>query len=47
MESDRAKAIIRSLADGINPQTGIAFPPDSPYQQADNSQEPDDGPFPF
>jgi hypothetical protein len=35
MEQDRAKEIIRSLADGINPQTGIEFPPDSPYQQAD------------
>jgi hypothetical protein len=35
MDIDRAKEIIRSLADGINPQTGNAFPPDSPYQQAD------------
>jgi hypothetical protein len=35
MDPTRAREILRSLAEGINPQTGIAFPPDSPYQQAD------------
>ena len=35
METDRAKDIIRSLADGRDPVTGEQFPPNSPYQQAD------------
>ena len=35
MEPDRAKEIIRSLADGRDPATGEQFPPNSPYQQAD------------
>jgi hypothetical protein len=35
MEQDRAKEILKALADGINPQTSVQFPPDSPYQQAD------------
>jgi hypothetical protein len=35
METDRAKEIIRSLADGRDPATRQPFPPDSPYQQAD------------
>ena len=35
MEPDRAKEIIRSLADGRDPATGKPFPPESPYQQAD------------
>jgi len=35
MELDRAKEIIRSLADGRDPATGQQFPPESPYQQAD------------
>jgi hypothetical protein len=34
MDHDRAKEIIRSLADGRDPATGEQFPPDSPYQQA-------------
>jgi hypothetical protein len=35
MDTDRAKEIVRSLADGIDPDTGITFPSDSPYQRAD------------
>jgi hypothetical protein len=35
MDTDRAKEIVKSLADGIDPDTGITFPPDSPYQRAD------------
>jgi hypothetical protein len=35
METDRAKEIIRSLADGRDPATSQPFPPNSPYQQAD------------
>jgi len=35
MELDRAKEIIRALADGVDPYTGEPFPPDSPYQRAD------------
>lgn len=35
MEPDRAKDIIRALADGRDPATGEQFPPNSPYQQAD------------
>jgi hypothetical protein len=35
MESDQAKHILKSLADGRDPATGQSFPPDSPYQQAD------------
>lgn len=35
MKADRAKEIIRSLADGRDPATGEQFPPNSPYQQAD------------
>jgi hypothetical protein len=36
MEIDAALKIIRSLADGIDPVTGKAFPPDSPYQNPDS-----------
>lgn len=35
MNTGRAKEILQSLADGIDPYTGEPFPPDSPYQQAD------------
>ena len=35
MELDRAKEILRSLADGRDPATGQQFPPESPYQQAE------------
>lgn len=35
MDPDRAKEIIRTLADGRDPVTGAQFPPNSPYQQAD------------
>ena len=35
MELERTKEILQSLADGIDPYTGISFPPDSPYQRAD------------
>ena len=35
MDPTRARAILKSLADGLDPATGAPFPPDSPYQQAD------------
>ena len=35
MEKAVALKIIQQLADGIDPQTGKAFRPDSPYQQPD------------
>lgn len=35
MEIDAALKIIRSLADGIDPETGKAFPINSPYQRPD------------
>lgn len=35
MECDRAKEIVRALADGVDPYTGEPFPPNSPYQRAD------------
>lgn len=35
MEAQKAAEIIRILADGRDPATGEAFPPASPYQQAD------------
>lgn len=35
MEPQKAAEIIRALANGHDPVTGEAFPPDSPYQQAD------------
>jgi hypothetical protein len=35
MDPTRARAILKSLADGRDPTTGATFPPDSPYQQAD------------
>ncbi len=35
MELDRAKEIIRALADGRDPVSGESFPAGSPYQQAD------------
>ena len=35
MQPDRAREILRSLADGRDPVTGEQFPPNSPYQQAD------------
>lgn len=35
MNTETARAILRQLADGIDPVTGRQFPPDSPYQQAD------------
>ena len=35
MEHDRAKEILRTLADGRDPATGEQFPPNSPYQRAD------------
>jgi len=35
METDRAKEILKALADGRDPATGEQFPPNSPYQQAD------------
>ena len=36
MEALKAAEIIRALAEGRDPITGETFPPDSPYQQADN-----------
>jgi DNA-binding NarL/FixJ family response regulator len=35
MDLIRAKEILSSLADGIDPLTGEVFPSDSPYQQAE------------
>ena len=35
MDPTRARAILKSLADGLDPATGAPFPPDSPYQQTD------------
>ncbi len=35
MQPDRAKEIVKSLADGIDPETGVSFPSASPYQRAD------------
>lgn len=35
MDLTRARAILKSLADGHDPVTGAPFPPDSPYQQTD------------
>jgi hypothetical protein len=35
MDPTRARTILQSLADGLDPVTGAPFPPDSPYQQAD------------
>ncbi len=34
MDEAQALGIIRPLADGVDPTTGEAFPPDSPYQQS-------------
>lgn len=38
MERDRAKEIIRALADGVDPYTGERFPVDGPYQRADTAR---------
>ena len=35
MDQDKALGILKALAEGIDPHTGEAFPPRSPYQQAD------------
>lgn len=35
MEIEKAREIIRALADGHDPATGEQFPPGSPYQQAE------------
>jgi hypothetical protein len=35
MDPNRAREILRTLADGRDPATGATFPPDCPYQQAD------------
>jgi hypothetical protein len=35
MDPNRAKDILKSLADGRDPATGEQFPPNSPYPQAD------------
>jgi uncharacterized coiled-coil protein SlyX len=35
VELDRAKEIIQSLADGVDPYTGERFPTDGPYQRSD------------
>jgi hypothetical protein len=35
MERAHAAKILQSLADGVDPDTGKAFPPQSPYQRAD------------
>jgi len=35
MDDQRALSIVTALANGVNPQTGEAFPGDSPYQSAE------------
>ena len=35
MDQNRAKMVLKALADGINPVTGEVFADDSPYQSAD------------
>jgi hypothetical protein len=35
MDRSKALAIVSSLANGVHPVTGEAFPPDSPYQAPD------------
>lgn len=35
MDDDKALAIVSTLANGVNPQTGEVFDIDSPYQSAD------------
>lgn len=35
MTSSAAIPILQALADGLDPATDEAFPPDSPYQRAD------------
>jgi len=35
MDSTRARTILESLADGLDPAIGAPFQPDSPYQQAE------------
>ena len=35
MDIEKAKRIIASLADGVDPRTGHMFPKDSPYQHPD------------
>jgi hypothetical protein len=35
MDQDKALRILKALAEGIDPQSGKVFSPDSPYQQAD------------
>ena len=33
MDATQALAIVRSLANGVDPESGEVFPPDSPYQR--------------
>src|SRR5258705_13858531 len=33
MEQSQALAVVRSLANGVNPESGEVFPPDSAYQR--------------
>lgn len=35
MDQDKALRILQALAEGVDPNTGEAFGPESPYQQAD------------
>ncbi len=35
MEEQRALEIVMQLADGVDPKTGSALPPESPYQDPD------------
>lgn len=35
MDETKALSIVSALANGVNPQTGEVFAPDSPYQTAD------------
>lgn len=34
MDAAHALAIVRSLANGVDPESGDVFPPESPYQKA-------------
>jgi hypothetical protein len=34
MDNSQALTIVRALANGVDPETGVVFPADSPYQRA-------------
>ncbi|MFO7190465.1 MAG: hypothetical protein DIU74_012320 [Pseudomonadota bacterium] len=35
MDQDKARSILKALAEGLDPRSGEAFPADSPYQHPD------------